>query len=61
MIGVRRASVSLVLQPLQERGLIEYRRGEFTVLDRAGLEVAACECYHVVRDEFTRLLGDGQA
>lgn len=60
MLGVRRASVSLVLQPLQDRGLVQYRRGKITVRDRKGLEVAACECYRLVRDEFTRLLGDGR-
>jgi CRP-like cAMP-binding protein len=58
MLGVRRQSVSLVLQPLQDRGLIAYRRGAITVRDRKGLEVAVCECYQLVRDEFARLLGD---
>jgi CRP-like cAMP-binding protein len=57
MLGVRRASVTLVLQPLQERGLINGTRGVITVLDRRGLEVAACECYRKVRDEYDRLLG----
>src|SRR5215218_8741543 len=45
MLGVRRASVTLVLQPLQEAGLIRTGRGAITVADRRGLEVAACECY----------------
>jgi CRP-like cAMP-binding protein len=57
MLGVRRASVSLVLQPLQDRGLIAYHRGSITVADRKGLEEAACECYHLVRDEYDRLVG----
>ncbi len=35
-------------------GLIRYRRGRITVLDRAGLEASACECYHVVKGEFDR-------
>ena len=57
MLGVRRVSVTLVLQPLQERGLIRTGRGRITVLDRAGLEAATCECYRRVRDEYDHLLG----
>jgi CRP-like cAMP-binding protein len=57
MLGVRRASVTLVLRPLQGRGLIRYARGRVAVLDRAGLEAAACECYRTLRDEYDRLLG----
>lgn len=57
MLGVRRASVTLVLRPLQDQGLIRYSRGRVTVVDRIGLEVAACECYQVLRDEYERLLG----
>jgi CRP-like cAMP-binding protein len=56
MLGVRRASVTLVLQPLQDRGLVGNSRGAITVRDRAGLEVSACECYQAVRDEYDRLL-----
>jgi hypothetical protein len=57
MLGVRRASVSGVLEPLQEDGLIGSRRGKITVLDRDGLEAACCECYRTVNDEYDRLLG----
>jgi CRP-like cAMP-binding protein len=56
MLGVRRASVSEVLHPLQDGGLIGYDRGRVTVLDRPGLEKASCECYGFVRGQFDRLL-----
>jgi CRP-like cAMP-binding protein len=58
MLGVRRVSVTEVLKPLQDAGLLSNRRGRVTVLDRAGLENAACECYRTVRNEFDRLLGE---
>lgn len=56
MLGVRRASVSVVAAMLQKAGLISYTRGLITILDRAGLEASACECYGVVRAETARLL-----
>jgi hypothetical protein len=43
---------------LQVAGLIQYRRGHITVLDRPRLEARACECYQVVKAEFDRLLPD---
>ena len=57
MLGVRRASVTVVAGILQQARLIEYQRGRIKVLNRAGLEEGACECYRVVRDEYDRLLG----
>jgi hypothetical protein len=42
---------------LQRDGLIRYRRGVVSIVDRERLEAAACECYTIVRDEFRRLLG----
>jgi len=57
MLGVQRSSVTEVLQPLQEKGLIESSRGTVRVLDRAGLEAASCECYRSVREYYGHLLG----
>jgi CRP-like cAMP-binding protein len=52
MLGVRRASVSEVLQPLQENGWIKSQRGEITVLNRKGLESGACECYARIAKQY---------
>jgi CRP-like cAMP-binding protein len=49
MLGVRRTTVTLVAQSLQEAGLLRYRRGRIEILDRDMLEDRACECYGVVR------------
>lgn len=56
MLGVRRASVSEVAEKLQAMGLIRYRRGRFTVLDRKGLEQLVCECYPMVKEKFDDFL-----
>jgi CRP-like cAMP-binding protein len=56
MLGVRRATVTETAQGLQARGLIQYHRGVVNVLDRIGLEQAACECYRLINREYTRLL-----
>jgi CRP-like cAMP-binding protein len=45
MLGVRRASVTEAARELRQAGLIRYGQGQLTVLDRPGLEVAACACY----------------
>jgi CRP-like cAMP-binding protein len=55
MLGVRRPGVSLAAHALQENGLITYNHGTMSVLDRRGLETAACECYRVIQDGFDRV------
>jgi CRP-like cAMP-binding protein len=57
MLGVRRASVTVVAGMMSQAGLISYRRGHITVCDREKLEAASCECYGVVNDELSRLMG----
>ncbi len=56
-LGTRRPTVTVVMGALQQAGLVTYRRGTLTILDREGLEAAACECYAIIRDETARLLG----
>jgi len=60
MLGVRREGITESAGKLQQAGFISYRRGHISVLDRAGLEARACECYGVVRKELSRLLSDVQ-
>lgn len=61
MIGVRRPSVTLVAQALQNAGFIDYQKGILTILNRIGLEDAACECYATVAKDYTRLLSENDA
>jgi CRP-like cAMP-binding protein len=56
MLGVRREGVTEGALKLQKAGLIRYARGHITVLDRQGLEKRSCECYAVVKMEYSRLL-----
>jgi CRP-like cAMP-binding protein len=56
MLGVRRASVTEALGALEKRGFIETARGRIKLVDRAGLEALACECYDVIRNTVERLL-----
>jgi Mn-dependent DtxR family transcriptional regulator len=49
MLGVRRATVTVIAGALQKAGLINYSRGRIRIVNRRGLEGAACECYEVVR------------
>jgi len=56
MLGIQRTTVTAVTGALQDRGLIRTRRGRVEILDRPGLERAACECYAAVERHFARLL-----
>jgi CRP-like cAMP-binding protein len=58
MLGVRREGITVAAGDLQRAGFISYRRGHIAVLNRAGLEAHACECYAVVKKELKRLLSD---
>jgi len=57
MLGVRRVGVTKAASSLQKLGLIGYRRGDITVLDRRGLKTASCECYKADRESYARVLG----
>jgi len=56
LLGVSREGVSLTTGSLRNKGVIVCKRGYITILDRAGLEATACECYRVIKDEYDRLL-----
>ena len=56
LLGVRRESITEAAGRLRDAGHISYRRGHISILNRAGLQSSACECYDVVRKEFIRLL-----
>jgi CRP-like cAMP-binding protein len=57
MLGVRRVGITCAAGELQRRGVIAYHRGNITVLDRAGLEAAACGCYAADRVAYDGMLG----
>ena len=55
MIGTRRAGVTMAALALKDRNLIDTARGQVRILDRTGLEATACECYAIIRKEFSNL------
>lgn len=57
MLGVQRSAVTIAAGTLQDNGLIHYTRGEITVLDRTGLEAAACDCYAAVVRDYAQIFG----
>jgi CRP-like cAMP-binding protein len=57
MLGVRRTSVTVVAQTLQQAGMIKYTRGRIQIIDIEGLHDTACECYSTVRSQYESLLG----
>jgi CRP-like cAMP-binding protein len=61
MLGVRRAGVTVAAGELQRAGLIHYHRAHITVLDRPGLEAAACLCYSVIRDNYVSTMRVGMS
>ncbi|MEO8742407.1 MAG: helix-turn-helix domain-containing protein [Lysobacteraceae bacterium] len=56
ILGMRRVGVSKAAGALQEMGLISYSRGTISVLDRPGLEAAACACYRIDCDAYASML-----
>ncbi|KYC42421.1 Crp/Fnr family transcriptional regulator [Scytonema hofmannii PCC 7110] len=59
MLGTRRSGVTVAAGTLSKAGIIHYSRGRITILNRSDLEATSCECYHLVKAECERLLGNG--
>jgi CRP-like cAMP-binding protein len=51
MLGAQRTSISMIAHALQQAGFIRYRRGRIEIVDRLGLETAACDCYSLIKNE----------
>ena len=56
MLGTRRSGVTVAAGTLQRAGMICYTRGKISILNREALNLTACECYRVIKNEYTRLL-----
>ncbi|NEQ20753.1 MAG: Crp/Fnr family transcriptional regulator [Microcoleus sp. SIO2G3] len=61
MLAVRRAGVTEAANRLQQAGLICYNRGRISILNRQDLEATSCSCYKIIKGEYARLLGTGNA
>lgn len=57
MLGIRRSGVTVAAGILQQAGLINYKRGQITILEREKLEEVSCECYEMIKTSFSQLLG----
>jgi uncharacterized phage-like protein YoqJ len=58
MLGGDRSNISRAADVFQKQGLIRTGRGWITIVDRQGLEDAACECYGIIKKEFDDFLGE---
>lgn len=56
MLGVRRSGVTVAASTFSRAGMISYKRGKISIVNREDLEATSCECYQVIQNEFTRLL-----
>lgn len=57
ILGVRRVGITKAASSLQQRNLIQYRRGKIKILDHRGLEAASCSCYAADRTAYEKMMG----
>jgi CRP-like cAMP-binding protein len=57
VLGTGRSGVTMAATKLQRLGLIEYHRGQITILDRPGMEAVSCDCYRITTEVFGHYLG----
>ena len=60
MLGAQRPGVSITMKVLQKSGFVRYVRGNITIVDRAGLEASACECFGTVRNQLGRVFANNR-